>query len=301
MTSICRWTCNLSTGKYCNFHSRFPFTRDKKKSCLKQQRSGSGKYIYAYTYLRTREGEPDQNAASSSLGCIHDPDPTYRCDASSDRESEAYIRDARRGKDAFLDSAVAPRRTHLSRFLIVSTLVYLLGRASSLTRGYPLAVSRRVTSRRREHAGRSSRVATVLGQGCLRPITIARADTQQCAFLTSDSPWFTRLFPSVSILSLCPSFSLFFLFFVSLVPSVFRSANLGAPREGPYQRIEGSDASAPTIKIAGGPSIPFPRRPLSLSSSPTATLTGRAFLGSFDPPGRRHSRFRSLNTVAPPP
>jgi len=30
---------------------------------------------------------------------------------------------------------------------------------------------------------------TVLGQGCLGPITIARADTQQYAFLMSDSPW----------------------------------------------------------------------------------------------------------------
>lgn len=73
----------------------------------------------------------------------------------------------------------APRHVHGSS----STLVF---RSICLASVPLLATSRRVAAGAR---WMSANGHTVLGQGCLGPITIARADTQQCAFLTSDSPW----------------------------------------------------------------------------------------------------------------
>lgn len=110
----------------------------------------------------------------------------------------------------------------------------------------------------------------VLGQGCLGPITIARADTQQCAFLTSDSQWIASCVISLPLSS-------------SRLLSLSFARSTWALSQAPTNELEGSDASAPSMRppFAGGPRSPLRDSSLSRLSP---FLAGRAFLGSFDPP-----------------
>jgi len=91
---------------------------------------------------------------------------------------------------------------------------------------------------------------TVLGQGCLGPITIARADTQQYAFLMSDSPWiasrvisffFSRWRVFLSFTSSCLRFLSLSL---SLFLSVFCSIHLSSLWD-PYHQTGGFGCLCP--------------------------------------------------------
>jgi len=71
---------------------------------------------------------------------------------------------------------------------------------------------------------------------------------------------------------------------------------------GPYQRVEGSDASAPSTKIAGGPRAPSLRGDSLLSRHPPQWRRTRLRRIIRSPAaGDTLRRFRSLNTVPPPP
>lgn len=202
-----------------------------------------------------------------------------RRNASSDRESEERAQYSAR-KNFLLDFDENTRTllgaTHASRFLIDS-------RISSNTRRVAIirAVFRRV-------AGWAARVVTVLGQGCLGPITIARADTQQCAFLTSDS--LSHVSHYLAPLLDDASYSLFLLvpLYLSLGPTWALS------RRAPTKANSGVRMFfCPFHEDCGGALGPLlPDGPLSRLSPRAALLTGRAFFGAFRSPcGRRHSAF----------
>lgn len=125
---------------------------------------------------------------------------------------------------------------------------------------------------------------TVLGQGCLGPITIARADTQQCAFLTSDSPWIASRVISLSLLFSTTRLSLSLSPFrsSSRLPSLSLARFTWALSQAPTNELGGSDGPLPLPRWSrGGSRSPLRDNPLSRLSP---FLAGRAFLESFVPP-----------------
>lgn len=131
------------------------------------------------------------------LGCIHDPHSipgaTHPPVAKAKRAIAAR-------KDFFLDFFRREPRILLyaRRRLVLSTLVFC--RICVDVAPYRVAMMARWMS---------ASASQVLGQGCLEPITIAHADTQQCERFTMDLRLALSFFLSTMSLSFSPSLSFF--------------------------------------------------------------------------------------------
>lgn len=135
---------------------------------------------------------------------------------------------------------------------------------------------------------------TVLGQGCLEPITIARADTQQCERFTMDYA-LSLLFDNVPPLSL--SFSLWvFRFALSFTWDQVGTLSNSYQRRGTLGDLDAFAPHPPSMKIAGGPGSPLLVTVLPFPVNKTRLPRITRFLAGGDT-----RRFRSLNTPTSPP
>jgi len=227
-----------------------------------------------------RGGGPTRNAASSSLACIHDPNPVHT-GAAHPPIARTPVRGA----------ASAPARKRTSSSLhggeaarLLRRFVHLVGHLHArISDPRRRAASRRVTSRDRP-----------LCTGTRLP----GAHNYRARWHTTmrvSRERFTMAYVSLSLPLRARSLS--FSRFPSRSPSL--SADLG-PLSGPYQRIEGSDASAPSTKIAGGPRSPSLLDPLS-RHPPQRHRTRLHRIVRSPAAGDTLRRFRSFNTVPPPP